>query len=141
MKNFTRVLFIVAAMALTSTAASAQVSKFLGKFKNVDAATSGMTVLEITGSGAALKVHAWAKCGASDCDWGIVPGFAYSENVSSNPTTDALSVSAIFTTGFSSKIVVITPLPNKQLLVTFYNRFTDSSGRSAYTDTFIFKKV
>jgi hypothetical protein len=138
MKNFARALLIITTIALTSMAASAQTSKFLGKYKNV---AGGITTLEITGTGAALKVHAWGQCSPTDCDWGTVPGFAYSDNVGSNPTTDALSVSAVFTTGFNSTTLIITPLTNKQLLVTSYTRFTDSSGRVPYTSTYILKKV
>ena len=142
MKNLVRVLFIIAAIALTSIAASAQTSQFIGKFKNIDAATAGNTTLEITGGGSVVKVHAWGKCSPSDCDWGTVPGYVYSGSAGTDPTTGGKAVSANFVTGFNETIMIIRPYGKKNYLtVDVYTRFTDTSGRFAYTNTYTFKKV
>ncbi len=138
MKNLSRMLLVLVTIALSSVAASAQLNQFLGRFKNQNPATANITNLEITASGTNVKVHAWGKCSPSDCDWGTVDGYAYGPSVTSNLATSARAVSAIYRTSFSETILIIRPLALNRLQLDGYTRFTDSSGRTAYTfhDTF-----
>ncbi|NTW10552.1 MAG: hypothetical protein HGA26_04235, partial [Chlorobiaceae bacterium] len=40
----------------------AALNQFTGNWKNADPNTSGITTLVISGSGNALRLHAWGKC-------------------------------------------------------------------------------
>jgi hypothetical protein len=45
-------------------------SPFVGDWKNVYSAATGLTRLLITSDGDKLLVHAWHSCFPEDCDWG-----------------------------------------------------------------------
>jgi len=125
---------------LVPSTAHAQLSRFEGAWRNVDPATSGLTTLQISTSGT-VKVHAWGKCHPTDCDWGEVTGYAYGPNVSANLSATARAISAVYTTGFSETIMIIRPLGRDQLEASVFTRFTDTSGRTAYTDTYRLARV
>lgn len=128
-------------MVLAPAAASAQLSQFQGDWANTDSATGGVTRLQInTGDGSPVKVHAWGQCHPSDCDMGTTAGFAYGPNVSSNLDASAQAISAIFKTSFSEAIFIIRPARGSRLQLDVYDRFTDSSGRTAYTTTATFAR-
>jgi hypothetical protein len=129
------VLVLTCFVLLLHSTAQAQLSRFEGSWRNVDPATSGLTTLQINTSGV-VKVHAWGRCHPTDCDWGEVTGYAYGPNVSSNLMTTARAISALYTTGFSETIMIIRPLGRDQLEASVLTRFTDTSGRAAYTDTY-----
>jgi len=135
MMSFLSALFL---LTLCSTA-FAQINQFDGNWVNVDSATSGVTKLKIDVSGTAVKLQVFGKCHPTDCDWGKVDAYAYAPNVSSNLVTSARSLTAVYDHGFSTKIVVITPLRGLRLQADVYTRFTDSSGRTNYDATYIFK--
>lgn len=44
-----------------------------GKWVNIDENTNSITRLEVTEEADGWVIHAWGKCGPSDCDWGTVP--------------------------------------------------------------------
>jgi hypothetical protein len=69
---------------------------------------------------------------------GAVDGFAYGPNVSSNLTTSARTISAIFRSGFNESIFIIRPQGLDRLQADVYDRFTDGSGRTAYVNTYTF---
>ena len=67
---------IAAACVLAfSTAASAKIDDFPGKWVNVDAHTDNLTKVHIDMTGPmSVDVHGWGQCHPSDCDWGTVHG-------------------------------------------------------------------
>jgi len=118
----------------------AALNQFTGNWKNADPNTRGITTLVISGNGNALRMHAWGKCHPQDCDWGEVDAYAYAPNVSSPIDPTAQAVSAVYTTGFSQTLVIVTPAGKNTLRVQVYTRFTDNSNRSNYTATYAFKR-
>ena len=131
-------LFLGLVLAAVPSTAFAQLSTFQGNWRNNNPATGGVTRLQIDTS-PAVTVHAWGKCSPSDCDMGTRNGFAYGPNVSSNLNSSARAISAVFSSGFSEATFIIRPAPGGRLQLDVYDRFTDSSGRTAYTtsETFI----
>ena len=128
-------LFTCFVLVAPSTA-SAQLSLFQGNWTNTDPA-GGLPRLQIS-TGVPVRVHAWGQCHPSDCDWGTVDGFAYGPNVNSNLNTSAQAISALFRTSFSETTLIIRPARGGRLQADVYTRFTDSSGRTAYTATHFF---
>jgi len=118
----------------------AAISQFTGDWKNTDPNTRGITTLIITGNGNDLRIHAWGKCHPQDCDWGEVDAYAYAPNVSAPIDPTAQAVSAVFTTGFSQTLLIITPAGKNVIRAQVYTRFTDNSNRNNYTATYSFKR-
>lgn len=119
--------------------AFAQLSQFQGNWGNTDSATGGITRLQIN-TGASIRVHAWGSCSPNDCDMGMADGFAYGPSAGSNLNASAQAISATFRTNFSEVLFIIRPARGDRLQAEVYTRFTDSSGRSAYTDTYYFAR-
>jgi hypothetical protein len=100
----------------------------VGTWNACDAATRSLVRIVIAASGAGITVHAFGACTPSPCDWGSVPGLAYSANVSS-------SIAVAFTARYEFKFketIVTGVLDNGSLIVETFNHFTDNSGRSDY---------
>lgn len=135
-------LLVLCLLALAmASGASAQLDQFPGYWTNIDPNTSGVTTLEIGASGTGVTVQAWGKCHPTDCDWGVAyPSYAYGPSVSSDLITDALAVSAVWTTGFSETLMIIRPAGGDRLQADVYTRFTDGSGRTAYTQSDVFER-
>jgi hypothetical protein len=135
-------LLVLGLLALTMTSgASAQLDQFSGYWKNVDPNTDGVTTLEIGVSGTDVTVHAWGKCHPTDCDWGVAyPSRAYGPGVSSDLISEALAISAVWTTGFSETLMIVRPAGGDQLQADIYTRFTDGSGRTAYSQSYVFER-
>ncbi|MFY9314974.1 MAG: hypothetical protein WAO95_05370 [Burkholderiales bacterium] len=123
-----------------SGSAYAVVGEFEGKWQNVDPNTSGLTVLEISLVGDRVKVHAWGRCHPTDCDWKSVDASAFGPNVRSALPRDAKTLMAVFKTSFSESILVIDPAEWNKLRVELLTRFTDQSGRPAYSATHTFSR-
>ena len=123
-----------------SCSAYAAIGQFEGKWKNVDPNTSGLTTLEIRISGDRVKVHAWGKCQPTDCDWGTVDATAYASSVSSGLPSNAHTLAAVFKTNFNESLLVIDPAGGNKLRVEVLTRFTDNSGRSAYSAVCTFSR-
>lgn len=132
-------LFFTCLVLTVQSTASAQLSQFQGNWRNVDPATGGITRLQIAAS-PNVRVRAWGQCQPSDCDMGTVDGFAYGPNVGSNLNTSARAVSAIFRSSFNESIFIIRPVRGGRLQADVYDRFTDGSGRTAYTSTYFFAR-
>ncbi|MBN1929270.1 MAG: hypothetical protein JW764_06990 [Chlorobiaceae bacterium] len=118
----------------------AALNQFTGNWKNTDPNTRGLTTLVISGSANALKMHAWGKCHPQDCDWGEVDAYAYAPNVSAPIDPSAQAVSAVYTTGFSQTLVIVTPAGKNAIRAQVYTRFTDNSNRSNYKATYAFRR-
>jgi len=141
MKKTTYLLILSILAMAAAPAASAQLDRFSGYWKNVDPNTDGVTTLDIGVSGTVVAIHAWGKCHPTDCDWGEAnPSFAYGPGVSSNLLSEAAAISAIWTTSFSETLMTIQPVEKERLRADIYTRFTDGSGRTAYTQSYIFER-
>jgi hypothetical protein len=127
-------------MLLYHSLSFAAISQFTGDWKNMDPNTKGITTLIITGNGNDLRMHAWGKCHPQDCDWGEVDAYAYAPNVSAPIDPTAQVVSAVFNTGFSQSLLIVTPAGNNVIRAQVYTRFTDNSHRSNYMATYTFRK-
>jgi hypothetical protein len=138
MRKLTLVWLFTCFMLIAPSTASAQLNLFQGNWANTDPATSGVTRLQI--SATPVRVHAWGQCQPTDCDQGTVDGFAYGPNVSSNLSSSAQAISAIFRTAFSESIFIIRSVRGGRLQADVYTRFTDSSGRTAYAATYFFAR-
>lgn len=118
----------------------AALNQYTGNWKNTDPNTSGITTLFITGNANALKVRAWGKCQPKDCDWGTVSAYAYAPNVSLPVELNAQALSAIYTTGFSQTLLIVTATGNDIIQAKVFTRFTDNSNRNNYTATYTLKR-
>ena len=118
----------------------ASISQFNGTWINMDSNTRGMTKMEISHQGSAIKLHAWGKCHPQDCDWGTVPAFLFAPNVSANMMQTGKVMSAMFKTGFNQTLVIVKPAGKNRLKAETFTRFTDGSNRSNYTSSATFKR-
>jgi hypothetical protein len=131
-------LGVVVLLLIPAIPASAQFDRFKGSWINIDPDTGGITRLEISGTETNVQVHAWGKCHPTDCDWGQVAGYAYGPNVSANLANSAQSISAVFDSGFSQTLIIISPIDDQTLQAEVFTRFTDQSGRSNYSSAYVF---
>lgn len=129
---------VLLAMLAAAPNASAQLSQFTGKWKNVDANTRSLTTLQVDVKGSRVRIRAWGKCHPHDCDWGHGDGTVYAPLVEADPVQTAEALSTIYITGFSQTILVIRPAEGGQILAEVLTKFTDQSGRSSirHADTF-----
>lgn len=134
-----RKICLLFAICLLAVSASAQISMFTGTWVNTNPATRGIVKFTVTGTTPVLTIQVWGACSPSPCDWGKQTAYAYGPSVTSNPVTTAKAATATYTTGFSQTILVLTPNPATMTLAS-YTRFTDGSGRFAYTSTESFRR-
>jgi len=140
-KKTTYMLVLCLLAFASASGASAQLDRFSGYWKNIDPYTGGVTTLEIGVSGTDVSVHAWGSCVPTDCDWGeAYPSYAYGPSVSSDLISEALAISAVWTTSFSETLMIVRPAEKERLQADIYTRFTDGSGRTAYTQSYIFER-
>ena len=128
-------------LLLFQSASWASVNQFTGTWTNTDPDTRGITKLEITKQGSALKMHAWGQCQPEDCDWGTVPAFLYAPNVSANMMQTGKVMTANYKTGSSETLVIVKPAGKNRLKAETFTRFTDGSNRSNYTSSHTFKRM
>lgn len=103
-------------------------SPLLGTWVNCDHQTRGLVRLMIAASGKEITVHGFGACVPNPCDWGVVNGMVYADNVTASP---AVAFSATYNFGFKQTIIT-GQLENGALLVNTFDHFTDNSGRSDY---------
>lgn len=139
MKKSTYIVVLALLALAFAPAASGQLDRFSGYWKNVDPETSGVTALDIAVSGTAVSVQAWGKCHPTDCDWGkAAPTYAYGPGVGSDLISEALAVKAVWIASFSETLMTIRPVEEDRLQADVYTRFTDGSGRTAYAQSYNF---
>jgi len=140
MKKSTYIVVLALLALAFAPAASGQLDRFSGYWKNVDPDTSGVTALDIDVSGTAVSVQAWGKCHPTDCDWGKAsPAYAYAPVVGSDLAAEAVAISAVWATGFSETLMTIRPVEEDRLQADVYTRFTDGSARTSYAQSYIFE--
>jgi hypothetical protein len=135
-------LLVLGILALAlAPCASAQLERFSGYWKNVDPDTTGVTTLGIDASETDVAVHAWGKFYPADIDWEYAnASYAYGPTADSDPLSEAVAISAVWTTSFSETLMIIRPVEEERLQADIYTRFTDGSGRTAYTQSCIFER-
>ncbi len=100
----------------------------VGTWSTCDKNTRNIVRVVLGAKGSSLTVQVFGACSPTPCDWGVVAGIAYGDNVSA---TEATAFSAAYS--FSFKDVIVTgQLDNGTLIVETYNKFKDGSGRSNY---------
>jgi|GEM_PF-1756497 len=118
----------------------ASINQFNGTWVNMNSNTRGITKMEISHQGSAIKLHAWGKCHPKDCDWGTVPAFLFAPNVSADMMQTGKAMSAMFKTSFSQTLVIVKPAGKNRLKAETFTRFTDGSNRSNYTSSETFQR-
>jgi hypothetical protein len=134
---------VLGILALASAqCTSAQLERLSGYWKNVDPDTTGVTTLEIDADETDVTVHAWGKFYPTDIDWDYAnASYAYGPTADSDPLSEATAISAVWTTSFSDILMIIRPVEDEQRLqADTYTRFKDGSGRTAYTQRYIFER-
>ena len=108
-----------------STAASAGIDAFPGKWRNVDPSTNNLTKVHIEMAGPmGVDVHGWGQCHPTDCDWGTVHG-EFIPGGGGN-------VHAKFVTSFSITNLDLHNAPGQHLSYDMHVKFIDNSGRTPY---------
>jgi hypothetical protein len=100
----------------------------LGTWVNCDHQTRGMVRLMIAANGKEVTIHGFGACSPTPCDWGVVNGLVYADNVASVP---AVAFTALYTFGFK-QTTVVGHLLKGALYVETFDHFTDQSGRADY---------
>jgi hypothetical protein len=126
----TRIMLAFLLLLMVSSVASADISHFSGRWKNVDPNTRGLTTLKIDVNRTRVGIQAWGKCHPSDCPWGYAEGTAYAPSVESSLMEAATAISTIYLTSFSQIILIIRPMEDGQVEVEMLTKFTDQSGRA-----------
>ncbi len=139
MKKLTSLLLVVIALLMVpASPAVASTSQFAGVWINSDPNTSGITRIIISVAGDQVTVQAFGKCTPTDCDFGPSTAYAYANSVSANLATAAQAITAQFTLSFKVTTLTINLGRNNTLQVQSFDRFTDSSNRTAYTQSYTF---
>ncbi|GEM_PF-790529 len=135
-------LLVLGLLALAvAPSASAQLEHFSGYWKNVDPDTTGVTTIDIDASETTVAVHAWGKFYPADIDWEYAnASYAYGPTAASDLLSESMAISAVWTTSFSETLMIIRPVEKEHLQADTYTRFTDGSGRTAYTQSYIFER-
>jgi len=103
-------------------------SPLVGTWLNTDKRTRGIARLVLTQDGDTLKVRAFGACDPDPCDWGEVPGAAFSSGVGS---PEGMAFTALFDFGFMETFLAVY-LKGGILVLDSFNTFRDDSGRSNY---------
>ena len=104
---------------------------------NVDAATRDIVKIVLTNNGGSLRVPARGACSPTPCDWGQVPGQAYTASVAEDT---AAAFTANYAFGFKNTILT-GHLNGDHMIADDFNVFQDGSGRSPYFTEGSFKKA
>jgi hypothetical protein len=112
-------------------------TSLVGTWVNVNAATRDIIKIVLTNDKGSLGVHAFGACSPTPCDWGQVPGQAYSASIAGGAT---VAFTANYKFGFKNTILT-GHLNGEHLVADDFNVFTDGSGRSPYFTEGTFKKA
>lgn len=138
----TRALLLLGFL-LMAYPASAQVTQFAGKWKNIDPETRGLSTMEIMPRGRNYDIQVWGKCHPSDCAWGHALGTIYTTGdacTESGPENSQV-LFTIYVHSFAEGFLIIRPAANDRLNVELLTKFTDQSGRLNYRSVMSFARV
>ncbi len=125
----------VADVTVTMTQAafsSAFTSPFVGRWRNEDPETDGITRVSIRESGNALVVHMWGACIPVECYWG--------ELQTSLADADDGVLALVWNPTFAQRTQELQVLQDGRLRVKTHTRFTDGSGRQPYDSVHYFSR-
>ena len=100
----------------------------VGTWVNCDHESRGLVRLMIEPKGKEITIHAFGACQPTPCDWGVVNGTIYADNVTDVP---AVAFVANYTFAFK-ETVLVGHLVKGSLAVETFDHFTDKSGRADY---------
>jgi hypothetical protein len=125
---------LVLILVIFAAAANAQKARFVGSFVTEDPDTRGITRLTLFDDD---TVNVWGRCHPTDCDWGPETAVAYASSVSDDLRGSVRALSVIYIKGHAVTVLIIKPLKDDRLSVEVFTRFTDRSGRTAYSAKYI----
>lgn len=109
-------------------AAELDLSSLLGRWRNTNSATRGISEIVISEAGKGLRVQTFGACASGSSDWGERDATAYAYGVAGN-----IVAGFELTYDFDSQEALVTAIHNRGVLVIHaYHRFKDGSGRSNF---------
>ncbi len=138
---------MLAALALTTAGvaaraeAPADLSKVVGTWNNVNAATGGLVRLQLTSVAGTLRIQAFGACTPTPCDLGVVSAPPQSLSVTSDV---AEGFRATYNTGFSTIVISAQRIYDVNggtfLRVTRHTNFAAGDTRKDYVSTEVFRR-
>lgn len=109
-------------------AAELDLSSLIGRWKNTNSATRGISEIVISEAGKNLRVQTFGACASGSSDWGERPATTYAYAVAGD-----IIAGFELTYDFGSQETLVTAIHNRGVLVIHsYHRFKDGSGRSNF---------
>ena len=109
-------------------AAELDLSSLIGRWKNTNSATRGISEIVISENGKNLRVQTFGACASGPSDWGERPATTYAYGVAGN-----IVAGFELTYDFGTQETLVTAIHNRGVLVIHaYHRFKDGSGRSNF---------
>jgi hypothetical protein len=108
--------------------AKPELSSLIGRWKNTNSATRGISEIVISEDGKGLRVQTFGACTSGPRDWGEGPATTYAYGV-----VGKIVAGFELTYDFGSQETLVTAIHNRGVLVIHaYHRFKDGSGRSNF---------
>jgi hypothetical protein len=109
-------------------AAELDLSSLLGRWRNTNSATRGISEIIISEAGKGLRVQTFGTGASGSSDWGERDATAYAYGVAGN-----IVAGFELTYDFGMQETLVTAIHNRGVLVIHaYHRFKDGSGRSNF---------
>ena len=109
-------------------AAKLDLSSLIGRWKNTNSATRGISEIVISEDGKNLRVQTFGACASGPRDWGEGPATSYAYSVAGD-----IAAGFELTYDFGAQETLVTAIHNRGVLVIHaYHRFKDGSGRSNF---------
>jgi hypothetical protein len=109
-------------------AAELDLSSLIGRWKNTNSATRGISQIDISENGKNLRVQTLGACASGSRDWGERPATTYAYAVAGD-----IVAGFELTYDFGTQETLVTAIHNRGVLVIHaYHRFKDGSGRSNF---------
>jgi len=100
----------------------------VGTWLNADRETGGLASVIIAPKGEGVTIHVLGACAPNPCNWGVVNGTIYAQNVDSVP---AVAFTARYTLSFE-QVILVGHLVKGSLQIESFSHFTDGSHRADY---------
>ena len=109
-------------------AAQLDLSSLIGRWKNTNSATRGISHIVISEDGKNLRVQTFGACASGPRDWEGSPATTYAYSVAGD-----IIAGFELTYDFGAQETLVTAIHNRGVLVIHaYHRFKDGSGRSNF---------
>ncbi|MEY2481887.1 MAG: hypothetical protein QOK24_415 [Verrucomicrobiota bacterium] len=109
-------------------AAKLDLSSLIGRWKNTNTATRGISHIVISEDGKNLRVQTFGACASNPRDWGDAFATTYAYSVAGD-----IIAGFELTYDFGAQETLVTAIHNRGVLVIHaYHRFKDGSGRSNF---------